>query len=367
MKSNRINYISLVSIVLVMVAAGCSLVRSIGKNPDGAELTRVASQPNYKNGQFQNREDERTDSVKARGSNNFFSKFNRPSTVKPSSPLPWVKTDLKTLSGERPTVVWFGHSSLLVKTRQGNVLIDPIFSGHAGPVPFLVGAFEGSDHYKAKDMPQIDVLLISHDHYDHLDYQTVRKLRKAVKAVVVPMGVSSHFVYWGFDPKKIIELNLGQSIDLPGGLHITASPARHRSNRTFTQNKTLWASYIIQSENYKLFYSGDTGYGPHFKEIGQSYGPFDLAFLECGQYSKNWPYTHMSPAQTAQAGIDLRARMIQPVHWAKFAESDHPWHQPVDLLLPSAKRLAIAVNTPLIGEPYVIGDPAKRAVWWSFD
>ncbi|WDF77110.1 MBL fold metallo-hydrolase [Mucilaginibacter sp. KACC 22773] len=366
MTTKRIKYFASLLLLTLVAGAGCRLVKSIGKNPDGDLLTRLEALPNYKNGQFQNLANERTDSVNAKRNNNFFSKFNRPSTVKPSLSLPWVKTDLKALSGKRPTVVWFGHSSLLIKTPQGNILIDPIFSGHAGPIPFLVKAFDGSDHYKARDMPPIDVLIISHDHYDHLDYPTVRKLRKSIKMVVVPMGVGSHFVYWGFDPKKIIELNWNQSVELPGGLQITATPARHRSNRTFTQNKTLWASYVIQSGDQKLFYSGDSGYGPHFKEIGERYGPFDLAMLECGQYSTNWPYTHMMPGQTAQAAADLRARTMQPVHWAKFAESGHPWNEPVNLLLPAAKKLGIEVSIPLIGQPYSLGDPPKEKVWWAF-
>jgi L-ascorbate metabolism protein UlaG (beta-lactamase superfamily) len=353
--------------LLLSVVAGCGLIRSQGKNPEGEELTQLQKLPNYKNGRFQNLAAQPHRPGKRRNRILFMFRSRR-ETIKPSYQLPWVKTDLKTMAVTKPTVVWFGHSSVLIKTGQGNVLIDPIFSNHAGPVPGMVMAFKGSTHYHANDMPPIDVLVISHDHYDHLDYRTLKKLYSRVKKFVVPMGVASHLRYWGFDPGKIIELNWHQSITLQGGIQVTATPAQHRSNRTFTEeSKTLWASYVIQTGNYRLFYSGDGGYGAHLKQIGQQYGPFDLALLECGQYSPNWPYTHMTPEQTAQTAVDLRASLLQPVHWAKFAEADHRWNEPMDLLVPAAEQLNVELNIPRIGEPYTLGEPAKRRVWWGFE
>jgi L-ascorbate metabolism protein UlaG (beta-lactamase superfamily) len=352
-----------IAVVLLTVIAGCGLVKSLGKNPRGEELARLDTLPNYKNGGFENLA-ERSDSTVRR----WLFLHRRPKTIRPSHELPWVKTDLNTLAAPAPTVVWFGHSSLLIKTAQGNILIDPIFSNHAGPVPGLITAFKGTKHYHAKDMPPIDVLIISHDHYDHLDYRTLKKLKNHIKMAVVPMGIGSDLVYWGFDPKKIIELNWNQSTTLPGGLRITATPAQHRSNRSYTsENKTLWASYVIQAGHYRLFYGGDSGYGPHFKQIGQQYGPFDLALLECGQYSPNWPWTHLWLGQAAQAAVDLHARLLQPIHWAKFAEADQPWNEPIKALLPAAQKLGVPVNVPRIGEPYTLGDPPKQVVWWDFE
>ncbi len=341
------------------------MVKPLGKNPSGRAQTQLQELPNYKNGAFLNAQPEDSSKVNAGGA--LKSMFSRPESVTPSSPLPWVKTNLKTLEVTAPTVVWFGHSSVLIKTQTGNILIDPIFSNHAGPIPGMIKAFKGSKNYNADDMPEIDVLIISHDHYDHLDYRTVKKLRDRIKMVVVPKGVGSHFMYWGFKPENITELNWNESYYAPGNIKITATPAQHRSNRTFAQNKTLWASYVIQAGAYRLFYSGDGGYGDHFKQIGRQYGPFNLALMECGQYSKNWAQHHMHPIQTAQAAHDLQARTIQPVHWAKFAESSHPWNEPVNLLIPAAEGLGIAVNTPRIGEAYTVGSPVKTAVWWAFE
>ncbi|MGN6397114.1 MAG: MBL fold metallo-hydrolase [Mucilaginibacter sp.] len=359
----RFRYVGFGMAALLLAATfGCGVVKSVGKNPKGDELSRLDTLPNFKNGAFENLAERSDSTVKH---NLMF--HRRPKTIRPSHALPWVETDLKTLASPAPTVVWFGHSSLLIKTGEGNILIDPIFSNHAGPVPGLVTAFAGTKHYHAADMPPIDVLIISHDHYDHLDYRTLKKLKDQIKMAVVPMGLASDLVYWGFDPKKIIELNWNQSATLPGGLKITATPAQHKSNRTYgAENKTLWASYVIQANQYRLFYSGDSGYGPHFKQIGRQYGPFDLALLECGQYSPNWPWTHLWLGQPAQAAVDLHARLLEPIHWGKFVEADHPWNEPIEKLIPAAEKLNVQVNVPRIGEPYTLGDAPKTMVWWDF-
>ncbi|BAU54296.1 MBL fold metallo-hydrolase [Mucilaginibacter gotjawali] len=347
----------------LMVMAGCGLVKSMGEDPKGDELARLDTLPNYKNGSFENLAEKANSSAKH---NRWLFLRRRPASIRPASPLPWIKTDLRTLAEPAPTVVWFGHSSLLIKTGQGNILIDPVFSNHAGPVPGLVTAFPGTGHYHAKDMPTIDVLIISHDHYDHLDYRTLIKLKDKIKMAVVPMGVGEDLIYWGFDPKRIIELNWNQSTTLNSGLRITATPAQHRSNRTYGQdNKTLWASYVIQAGNYRLFYGGDGGYGAYFKKIGLQYGPFDLALLECGQYSPNWPWTHLWFGQAAQAAVDLHASLLQPIHWGKFVEADQPWNEPIKTLLPAAEKLGIQVNVPRIGEPYTLGNPPDKVDWWD--
>lgn len=356
--------IGIVSVFLIAIA-GCSIWKSMGDNPSGQYLAHIDTLPNYKNGAFQNLTASLDSAVK-RTKWLFLKK--RPETIRPSKPLPWVKTNLKQLAATAPTIVWFGHSSLLIKTIQGNILIDPIFSNHAGPVPGIMKAFPGTMNYKAQDMPQIDVLVISHDHYDHLDFRTLKKLKNQIKMAVVPVGVGADLRYWGFDPKKIIELNWNQSTNLPSGLQITATPAQHKSNRTYsTANKTLWASFVIQTGTYRLFYGGDGGYGDHFKQIGKQYGPFDLALLECGQYSPNWPWTHLLLEKPADAAADLQAMMLQPIHWAKFPAADHPWTEPINKLIPAAKKKDILLNVPRIGEPYILGDPPKQDNWWDFE
>lgn len=366
-------------LLLFVIPIGCRTIKSVGKNPSGKKLRALQTLPNYTAEGFINLTDAppRRMNVSNNAVNNsrgILGKFRifrmlrgKPDTVRPKQVVPIVKTDLVNTTYNKPTVIWFGHSCFLIKTKTANILVDPELSSFAGPFSGLVNSFEGADAYKPEDMPPIDVLIVSHDHYDHLDYRTVMKLKKKVKKVVVPMGIGSHFTYWGYDKAKIQELNWGESININPQLNITAMPAHHRSGRTFTGNKTLWASYVIEVDGFKLFYSGDTGYSSHFKTIGEHFGPFDLAMMECGQYNNNWSQNHMFPQQTAQAAADLKAKMILPVHWGKFAEAYHRWNESVTLLLPAADGLKIPVTIPKIGEAYTIGSAPFRSNWWTVD
>lgn len=356
---------------------GCNPIRALGKNPSGDALKQIEALPNYQNGAFQNL-DQQVQNVQtiqpSAPVNRNQGRWGRmlrylagqPAALLPSKPLVTVETDLIHTSFLKPTVIWFGHSSFLLKTGTTNILFDPSFSGFAGPIKGAIRAFEGSNSYDHTDMPEIDALVISHDHYDHLDYLTVKKLRKKIKRVIVPIGVGSHFRHWGFPAHMITELNWNDSTKVSEHLTITATPAHHRSNRTFKKvRKTLWASYVIKTDGYKLFFSGDTGYSRHFKLIGNQYGPFDLALLECGQYNVKWPQSHMFPRQTAQAATDLRAAMTLPIHWGKYAESEHVWNESVNLYVKAADSLRVPVTVPRIGEPYTLGTAAKRADWWN--
>lgn len=346
--------------------ASCSSLKATGKLPSKVERAKYAKLPNYKNGKFQNLEALDLDTAKIQWASMFSEMLNRPEMLRPSREMPHMKTDLQT-QYRKPTVIWFGHSSFLLKTGDANILVDPIFGGYAGPFTFMNKAFKGSNAYRAEDMPAVDVLIISHDHYDHLDYQTVKDLKDKVKMAVVPKGVGSHLVYWGMAPDKIHELSWYDSIAVSPKLSITATPARHISGRTLTWRETHWASYVIAADGYKIFYSGDSGYGRHYKEIGEQFGPFDLAMMECGQYGKNWKNNHMFPWQTARAGSELKARIIIPIHWAKFAESNHPWNEPVRLMIRSADSLGLAYSVPQIGQPYTVGSVPLQEPWWGFE
>jgi L-ascorbate metabolism protein UlaG (beta-lactamase superfamily) len=357
-------------IVALLFMIGCRPFISLGKNPVGEDLKRIERLPNYRNGQFHNLEAPPSPPPGNVSRRPRWTGFLKLFLGKPQSTLPRHRIEvpyfnLKSPAGERPEITWFGHSSFLLKTKSGNILVDPNFSGFAGPFKGLVNAFHGSDAFHLKDLPPIDVLLISHDHYDHLDYKSVMQLRKKVRKVVVPAGVGSHLRHWGFDPSLITELAWNDSILITNNLRIIATPAHHRSNRTFDQRKTLWASYVIRADGYNIYFSGDTGYSKHFRLIGEQYGPFDLALIECGQYNTRWPYSHLFPWQTARAAQDVRASLLIPIHWAKFAESTHSWNEPIKLLHKSADSLNQPVYTPYIGQPYTVGEPYTKQRWWN--
>ena len=282
----------------------------------------------------------------------------------PKSALSTAKTDLHGLPHHATSVVWMGHSSYFIQINRFRILVDPVLSGHASPVKIFGKAFPGTDVYLVDEIPDVDLLILTHDHYDHLDYKTIRAFHPRAKRIVTAQGVGAHLRYWKIPGEKITELRWWQSASVTPEVSITASPARHFSGRKFTRAKTLWASFVLQVGSLILFIGGDSGYDQQFKEIGKRLGPFDLAFLEAGQYGKFWPLIHMAPEETVQAAIDLQARVLMPVHWGKFALANHAWYEPIDRVTTAASRAGIACATPRIGEVFTLGGPLPRETWW---
>ncbi len=352
-----------------------------GKAPAGARLQRILQSPHYKDNHFENLV---PTSVALEGVSMvkmFRDMSHRPADVKPSHPLPSVHTDLRALPKDRATIVWFGHSSYLLQINQTTILVDPVFSGHASPVSFMAKAFPGTNIYTAADMPAIDIMLLTHDHYDHLDYKTIKQLMPKTKHYCTSLGVGAHLESWGISPDKITELDWWESWSAgtengkeagggkgsgdAGEIIFTATPARHFSGRAFKRGGTIWSSFVLKAGGYSLFLGGDSGYEQHFKAIGEQFGPFDLAVLECGQYGKNWPYIHMLPEQVVQAALDLRAAALMPVHWAKFTLSLHPWDEPIRRVTTAAVERGMPVATPMIGQPVVVRESYPDARWWE--
>lgn len=296
----------------------------------------------------------------------FYDYLNRPAGSRPVQPLPSVRTDLHSLYSEKPVIVWFGHSSYLVHCRGINILVDPVFSGHASPIPWMVRAFPGSNVYSVADMPDIDILLITHNHYDHLDKRTLSQLLPKIKVCYAPLGAGRDIPFSHRYDVPITEMDWWESIEPLDQLRLTATPARHFSGRGLKRGGSLWTSYVLNIYGYTIFTGGDSGYDVHFKEIGEKYGPFDIALLECGQYNKAWPYIHMFPEQTLQAGKDLQAKALMPVHWAKFTLANHPWREPIERLVQAGRGSGMPLVTPRIGEPVVIGEHYPDHPWWNF-
>ncbi|HOZ86569.1 MAG TPA: MBL fold metallo-hydrolase [Bacteroidia bacterium] len=335
-----------------------------GKLPSGERLKKIKASANYKNGSFQNLSKTNAMAEDASFFKTMREFFNKPKDVSPAASLPSVKTNLKAIAGDKPVIVWFGHSSYLIKINGQVILVDPVFSGNAAPVSFMVRAFKGADAYQVEDFPNIDILLLTHDHYDHLDYQTVKKLNGKVKKVVCSLGVGAHLEHWGYDHQIITELDWWETFS-DKTLSLTAAPGRHFSGRGLKRGQSLWSAFILKTKDHNLFLGGDSGYDSHFKKIGETFGPFDLAILESGQYNKSWPNIHMMPEETVQASLDLRATLLLPVHWAKFGLAMHGWTEPIQRVLKEAKRLGVNVSTPMIGETLIVGEKYPEGAWWS--
>ncbi|TDG35852.1 MBL fold metallo-hydrolase [Pedobacter changchengzhani] len=355
-----------VTIAILIVFFIITNIPVFGKLPAGERKKLISQLPNYKNGALQNLS---VTPMQPEGVSLFdilkSFLFGKHPNKKPKYSLPSVKPDLTNYNNPKPEIIWFGHSSYLIKLPNMNVLVDPVFSDTPSPFSFVsTKAFAGTNIVKAEDFDSLDVILITHDHYDHLDYPTILKLSKKTKTFVCSLGVGAHLEKWGINKDKIIEIAWHQTADL-GKLKFTAVPARHFTGRKFKRNQTLWSAFVMDFGNFKLFLGGDSGYDTHFKEIGKQHGPFDLAFLECGQYNAYWPFIHMFPEETIQAAIDLGAKVLMPVHWCKFTLSMHPWNEPIQRAVEEAKLLNVKITTPMLGETVIIDEcyPSKR--WWE--
>jgi L-ascorbate metabolism protein UlaG (beta-lactamase superfamily) len=287
---------------------------------------------------------------------------------KPDFELPMEKVDsMDIVENQNDRLIWFGHSAFLLELNQQHILIDPMLGESPAPHPTLGSKrFSSELPIEVEKLPRIDVVLISHDHYDHLDYGSILKLKDKTSLFLVPLGVKVHLLKWGIEEERIREYNWWDESSIDGLDYIFA-PSRHFSGRGLTnRSTTLWGSWIIRSDKKNLYFSGDGGYGPHFKEIGEKYGPFDFAMMECGQYNEHWADIHMMPEETAQAAIDVRAKLFMPIHWGSFSLALHDWDDPVIRVTKKADELGIPVTVPVIGEEIGLDHlPVNSFKWWK--
>ena len=326
---------------------------------------KIKSSPNYLKGVFQNLSDT---PVMAPGVSYFKvlkEALTRPSDVRPQQELPSVKTNLKELHSEVPVVIWFGHSSYLIHCRGVNILVDPVLSGSASPFSFMVKAFAGSDIYKVEDLPQIDMVIITHNHYDHLDKDTIQYLSDRVPVFYTSLGVGKSLISCSVKVKNITEMDWWEGGRISDDIQLWATPARHFSGRGIKRGGSLWSSFVLHIFGYSIYLGGDSGYGDHFKAIGAQFGPFDLAILECGQYNTSWPFIHMMPEEAVQASLDLNAKVFMPVHWGKFTLANHVWNEPVKRASKASAASGVKITTPMIGEPVIVGQHYPDKTWWD--
>lgn len=362
--------IAFISIVVLLVVLTVLYMQRplFGKSPTGHRLERMQQSSNFKKGKFQNlvHTPDLAEGYSTMGVMfDFF--FKNPPRRKPKDRIPYQNTDLKNLSSDQNVLIWFGHSSYFIQLDGVRILIDPVFSGNASPIPGTTKSFPGTDAYTVADLPDIDYLFISHDHYDHLDHKTILELRPKTGKVICGLGVGAHFEAWGYDVGDILERDWYESLPLSDGFTATVTPARHFSGRGLTRNTTLWCSYLLNAPSGKIYMGGDSGYGGHFADIGEKFGPIDLVILDNGQYDKAWRYIHTLPDEVLQAAKDLKAKRLFPVHNSKFVLGNHPWDEPLDTISKlNEQNFTLPLVTPIIGEVVDLDNTDQQfSQWWK--
>jgi L-ascorbate metabolism protein UlaG (beta-lactamase superfamily) len=340
---------------------------ALGARAAGARAARMRASPQFAGDAFRNQATTRT--VMAESGRNvllqfFFGGHRR----KPAGPVPLVRpaaTDPAAATAGELGVIWYGHASVLVEIEGRRVLIDPMWSDRCSPSR-LVGPHRLHPPPVPLDqLPAIDAILISHDHYDHLDLATVQALLRTRSApFLVPLGVGAHLARWGVPAERIIELDWTESVTV-AGLRFTATAAQHFSGRAFTRNRTLWGSWVVAGASRRVFYSGDSGYFAGYADIGRQYGPFDVTLIQVGAYAAAWPEIHMFPEEAVTAHLDLRGELLIPVHWATFNLAVHSWADPVDRLWREAKARGVRLAVPRPGERVVVDIPPPVDGWWQ--
>jgi L-ascorbate metabolism protein UlaG (beta-lactamase superfamily) len=360
---------------LLLLGVGITLFISLdpafGGNPTKEQQESYQHLNNYVNGKFVN--EVPTDVMNSSNS----SSTNKDSTSEakdrnPAGPIPVSSIDWNKIKSENDSLTWFGHSAFLLSIDNKKILIDPMLSPIASPVSFAgVKRYSYSKDimlHLIDEMPPIDAVFITHDHYDHLDYQSIVKLKSKVSHFFVPLGVGAHLIRWGIPKENITELNWWEETDYQG-LTIALTPARHFSGREpFNIDTTLWGGWVILGKNTRLFTSGDGGYDPHFKEVGKKYGSFDITLIEGGQYDRRWSNIHMTPEQSVQANLDVNGKTMMLMHWGAFTLANHGWKEPIERALREAKKREVNIIAPEIGETVLLGSDLHMpsTSWWDF-
>jgi L-ascorbate metabolism protein UlaG (beta-lactamase superfamily) len=343
--------------------AALDLRLALGASPTGERGERVRRSPQYRDGAFHNAV--ATPAV-APGEapsllrDMLFGGERR----KPSGPIPVVRPE-PTLQSDGLHITWYGHASALVEIGGRRVLIDPIWSDRCSPSSLVGPRRLHPTPLPLLDLPQVDAILISHDHYDHLDMPTVRALARSQSApFLVPLGVGSHLDRWQIPSSRIVELDWNESFDI-AGLTLTATAAQHFSGRTLRRDVTLWGSWVISDGVRRVFYTGDSGYFAGYAEIGANHGPFDATLIQIGAYGATWPHIHMFPEEAVAAHLDLRGELLIPVHWATFNLAFHDWAEPIDRLWREAKARDVTLAVPRPGERVDVATPPAVDGWWQ--
>jgi len=373
MRSSRLVRGAIVLAVLAGVGAGAGWAvlsqPQFGARMSGARLERAKANPQYRDGRFVNAQPEAPTTLAALG-DYVVRQFSGDEVRVPPAPVPVRVVDAAALAlapgASALRAFWIGHASTYVELDGLRLLLDPVFAERVSPLPVGPRRFHPPPIALA-DLPPIDAVLVSHDHYDHLDMATVRHLAARGARFFVPLGIGAHLERWGVPTAQIDEMEWWQRRTLRG-VEFVCTPTRHYSGRGLSdRSATLWSSWSVLGPRHRIYYSGDTGYSTHFAEIGSRLGPFDIAFVKIGAYGPgaSWLDIHMSPEQAVQAHRDVRARRMFPVHWSTFNLAYHDWDEPVRRAVAEARRTGVALVTPRVGEWVDADQEFASTPWWE--
>jgi L-ascorbate metabolism protein UlaG (beta-lactamase superfamily) len=339
---------------------------TLGGKIEGERLARVNASPNFAGGQAQNTAPTTLESASPW---EFLVEYFRGAKErKPPSPAPMESpdpADLESLRERGIRFIWLGHSSVYLELDGTRVLIDPVWSDRASPFSILGPKRSHPVPVALANLPDVDLVVISHDHYDHLDPGVVRELAPKGLRFAVPLGVGAHLEKWGVAAEQIIELDWWEGSTF-ASLDLVATPARHFSGWQVTdRDRTLWASWALIGPKSRVFYSGDTGWLDEFERIGDEYGPFDLTIIKCGAYGEGWPDIHIDGTQAVEAHVALNGRRMLPVHWLTFDLALHPWAEPVEHAIERADELGVEVITPKLGQLIDLQGRVETEHWWE--
>jgi L-ascorbate metabolism protein UlaG (beta-lactamase superfamily) len=361
--------LGIIFILIIGAAAFMNFHPVFGGKANSEQQEKYRKSSNFKDGLFQNG----TETIMEMGfieGLKMIPEYLDKTGREPKSNIPVQKLDsleIQNRIGQETRLTWFGHSTFLLEMDGLKILIDPMF----GPSPSPIAAL-GSKRYSKElpidieRLPEIDLVVFSHDHYDHLDYESVLRIKDKVKQFYVPLGLENHLTKWGVKGSKIQSFDWWDEAEFHG-IKFACTPARHFSGRGFGDRfSTLWASWVIKGQNDNIFFSGDSGYGSHFKEIGKKYGPFDFSMIECGQYNERWDNIHMTPEETVLASKDVKALQMMPIHWGAFTLALHPWTESVTRAVKAAESQGVKMVLPRIGETFELKEePLPNAKWWE--
>ncbi|WP_233582810.1 MBL fold metallo-hydrolase [Corallococcus sp. CA053C] len=335
--------------------------RAFGKGAEGARRERMERSPQWKDGGFVNPQPIINDLERT-----LSGLFHASPDSSPQVPLVVERIDPKrfaTPPADGVRITWFGHSSTLVEVDGHRVLTDPVWGERTSPLDWLGPKRWFPAPIALSELPPIDAVVISHDHYDHLDFNTLRAMKDWDTTFVVPLGIGAHLEYWGVPAAHIVELDWWERTRVKG-LDIVSTPSRHASGRFLQQNKTLWSGWALIGPAHRVYYSGDTGLFPAMEEIGAKLGPFDATMIEAGQYGAGWPDWHLGPEQAVLAHRLVRGRLMLPVHWGLVTLASHAWTEPMERSLVAAKHDGVSIAAPRLGQDFLPQTPPAVQRWW---